>query len=469
MTARALAAALGLVVAASGALPAGARAAVPTPLANADGWAAQPPGRDRDRILERWLPGATLPELMWLLRRGPEQLGGIEIELAGRALDRTPPIRTALRRRLIARLLTLDPRRARKRFGALADVVAAVPLAPRASAFRVGVLAPVAGAYADYAAALTAGLETALAPEAAASLPAEVRAWDTGEDDAPRAVAALDSSTQGAGVLVGELTSIPTEIIAAGARVYGIALVSPTAADESIGAMGPGVFQVGPSGYQRGERLARAMALGDRRVGLLTSTASNPAFAAGFMDAAQAAGAEVVSRATYAPGSTSFRAEVRELTANKVDVLLWDGEPREADALLRQLAHDRASMRICGGAALTPESHHAEMHFLLEGVQYVAEEWSLPAGLRAALDSASSARSGQAASPVFVRGWLAGRAIRAALDAGALCPEEIAGELAKRRAHGGYLSAHGFLEPGIPGLELPVYTVSRGKSVAVTE
>jgi len=176
-----------------------------------------------------------------------------------------------------------------------------------------------------------------------------------------------------------------------------------------------------------------------------------------------------VSRATYAPGASSFRTEAHDLAARKVEVLFWDGEPGEADALLRQLAHDRASMRIGGGGSLAPEAHHAEMHFLLEGVQYVAEEWTLPPGLRSTLDSASSARTGSPASPVFVRGWLAGRAIRAALDAGALAPEEIAAELAKRRIPGGFLEAHGFLEPGIPGLELPVYTISRGKSVAVEE
>ena len=52
------------------------------------------------------------------------------------------------------------------------------------------------------------------------------------------------------------------------------------------GAMGAGVFQVGPSSYQRGQRLAHVATLAGRRVGVLVSTASSPAFAQGFVDAA---------------------------------------------------------------------------------------------------------------------------------------------------------------------------------------
>ena len=175
------------------------------------------------------------------------------------------------------------------------------------------------------------------------------------------------------------------------------------------------------------------------------------------------------SGVTYVAGAASFRAEVRDLIAKKVEVLFWDGEPGEADALLRQLAHDRASMRICGGAALAPEGHHAEMKFLLEGVQYVGEDWILPETLRAAIDSASTARTGAEATPVFVRGWITGNALRAALDAGALCPAEIGAELRQRVTKDASAESHRFLDPGVPGCELPVFRVVRGAAVRVTE
>src|SRR5206468_3556206 len=124
-----------------------------------------------------------------------------------------------------------------------------------------------------------------LAPDSLPSLPAEVRRWDSGEDDPARTMAAIDSALHSAGVIVGELLSGPTAIAAAATRAHGTPLVSPTATDENIGAMGAGVFQVGPSSYQRGQRLAHVATLAGRRVGVLVSTASSPAFAQGFVDA----------------------------------------------------------------------------------------------------------------------------------------------------------------------------------------
>ena len=449
------------------AAPRAARAQLPVALANADGWAGQPQGRERDRILERWAAEATLSDLMYVLRRDSRDLGAIEVPLLERALHLTPAGREDLRARLAARLLPLDSARLRKRMGPLADAVRRLTPGAEASTFRVGLLIPQGESYADFAAAARAGLETALAPTGAA-MPAQIVTWNTGEDDPARVGAALDSAALRCGVLVGELLSTPTLLLASGARVWGTPLVSPTATDETIGSSGPRVYQIGPSGFERGERLARAMPLAGRRVGILTSSALVTPFVRGFVETAESGGATIVMRATYAAGA-AFRTEVRELMAKKVDVLFWDGEPREAVVLLRMLSREGASMRICGGQALAPEQHHAEAHFLLEGVQYVGDEFVLPLGLHATLDSESMERTGNPVGPVFVRGWLAGRAIRAALDAGALCPEEMATELEKRRMPGEFLRAHGFLAPGVPDLTLPVYAISRGKAIAAGE
>ncbi len=449
------------------ALPRVARAELPVALANADGWAAQPAGRDRDRILQRWAGEATLAELMYVLRRDPAELGAVEAVLVQRALQLAPEGRAELRARLAARLALLDAARTRKRMGPLADALVRFMPGERASAFRVGLLIPEGESYADFATALRGGLETGLA-STAATIPAEIRTWTTGEDDPARAGAALDSAARHSGVLVGELLSTPTLLLAAGARAWGTPLVSPTATDESIGASGPRVYQIGPSGFERGERLARAMPLNGQRVGILTSGPPVSPFVRGFAETAEGSGATIVMKATYASGAT-FRAEVRELMAKKVEVLFWDGEAREAVALLRMLSREGASMKICGGQALAPEQHHAEAHFLLEGVQYVGDEFVLPRSLGQTLERESMERTGSPVGPVFVRGWLAGHAIRAALDAGALCPEEIAAELEKRRMPGEFLRTHGFLAPGVPDLTLPVYAISRGKAIAAGE
>ena len=50
--------------------------------------------------------------------------------------------------------------------------------------------------------------------------------------------AALDSALETSGVVVGELLSVPTVSLATGARIARAVLVSPTATDESVGAVG---------------------------------------------------------------------------------------------------------------------------------------------------------------------------------------------------------------------------------------
>jgi hypothetical protein len=68
---------------------------------------------------------------------------------------------------------------------------------------------------------------------------------------------------------------------------------------------------------------------------------------------------------------------------------------------------------------------------------------------------------------MHVRGYLTGRMIAAAVRGGALCSEEIASRLDALRKPHPILGPRGFVNPGVDGLELPVYSVRRG--VAVTE
>jgi len=421
----------------------------------------------RDRALKLWAQRAPLAELLYVLRRSPAELGASEALLVSVALDRTPADRPALRRRLAARLaLVAPPRRSRRSIpGTSVPSDLVVPV--RASVFRIAVLLPDSGGYQGFGRALLAGLEVGLKAGVPTALLPELQVWGTGEEQPGRAVAALDSAARTAGVAVGELLSVPTLVIAAGARFLGIPVVSPTATDESIGTLGPMVFQVGPSGYERGARLADFMlAKGPRRVGILSSSSvAQGSLATGFATAAEGAGSPIVWQKTYPPGTTNFRDDVRALTFRGIELLLWDGEAREAEALVRQLAKDRVSLKICGGQALAPQQFHAATRVLLEGVQYVGDEWVLPAPTQALLDSAATERGGERAGPLHVRGYLAGRAIRDAVSSGALCPEEIAASIASRVGSDVYLRARGFLDTSVEGAELPIYVVRRGASV----
>lgn len=422
----------------------------------------------RAKELESWVKGADLADLVWLLRRPARELGSAEPLLAAAALAQVSADRTALRARLVARLGT-DSKGRRPGVRGGAALAAPVEMArPRASVFRVGALLPDSGDYADYARAVAIGVEIGMQ-----SIPApggrviDFDFWATGDENPARVAAALEAATWRNGLLVGELLSVPTLAVATGARLVELPLISPTATDEAIGTVGAGIFQIGPSGWSRGERLARALI--DRpglRVGALTSGApERSAFAIGFVATAESLGAILAWQSGYNPG-TAFREEVRALQTNKLDVLLWDGEPREAEALLREMSRQKAAVRLCGGEGLAPERLHAEARLLLEGVRYVAEEWKLRATEQARLDSAVTARGGGPATTLHARGWLAGRAIAQALAGGALCPEEVTAALTARCGPPPWLSAHRFLDAAREGATLPLFVVQRGRAVA---
>ena len=226
------------------------------------------------------------------------------------------------------------------------------------------------------------------------------------------------------------------------------------------------MFQIGPSAYQRGARLAGAVLPaegGPVRVGVLVSSEASHSFVNGFTTAAQQLGAEVVWRDEYGAGSQGFRDPVHALTVNRVELLFWDGDAHEAEALIRELARVHASLEVCGGGGLDPEQHHTNTRVLLEGVKYVAADWQPGEALASRLLGADGAPRPE----LDLRGYLAGRMIRAALAGGALCPEEVTEFLAAHTASEPYLKAHGFLDVSGDGAILPVYAVRGGKSVAV--
>jgi ABC-type branched-subunit amino acid transport system substrate-binding protein len=453
--------ALGLAIA--GASFARSRPAPASPLdrAAADRLAASPRSSARDAALAAWARGATLDELLWVLRRDPGELGGAEAALVEAAVQRTNAARQDLLRRLSARQLLLDPRAARKAGRESWELEA---LRPRASVYRVGVLLPDAGDYAGYAAAVRSGIALGLAWKRPEGGPApEMDARGTGTGEVARGVAALDTLARSCGVVVGDLLSVPTMALAAATRVLGLPLVSPTATDESIGRIGSSVFAVGPGSVTRAQRLAQAVAgTRGRKVAILTAnTLAHSLFTDAFAAAAESLGARIVRRETYAPNTVDFKMLSRSVKAAGAEVLFWDGDSHEADALVRQLATEGVSVKLCGGAALAPEFYHAASRTLLEGTTWVGDDWQLPAAETAALDSLARLR-GEKVSPLWIRGFLAGRRIADAVDAGARTPPELAARL---RTGDPSLRAWGLLDVAADGAALPVYTLVRGRAV----
>ena len=450
-------------------IPTVAPAALPVPadVRAADALAAPPRSSDRDRALGRWARRASLSELMYVLRR--QGLGDVEAVLVSEALERTGSSRPDLRRRLSLRLAQADPRRARRILGDLGADALMTCVRPRASAFRIAALLPDQGSYQGYGREVRLGIEAALSlHNRRSSLPLALEPWSTGSDDPARAAAALDSAADLSAVAVGELLSVSTLALATGARLLRLPLISPTATDESIGEIGPTVFQVGPSGYERGQTLARAVLAGARRrVGVLTSGDDDQEqFALGFVETARALGSEPVWRDSYSAGNTDFGAAAKGIAAKRVEVLFWEGDPRDASLLLRRLARDRVAVQLCGGQALAPDLYHSSVRPLLEGVRYVADDWRLPPALGASLDTLLHAWGAAERKPLHERGFLIGNLLASVIEGRALCPEEITHSLATRLSREPHLRARQFLDWSADGVRLPVFTMSQGRAVA---
>lgn len=453
-----------------GIAPLSARGADPVPLAEADALAARPDDRDARRVLGRWMRDASLSELLYVLRRSGAELGRNESDLVGAALKRTADGRPALLRHLRLRMAAADPDRARRMLGEVGRDPGPLLTRARASVFNVGVLLPHEGPYAAYARSLRIGIEAGAAYEnARGGIPVTIRDWNTGDDDPARSAAVLDSASRESAVLIGELLSVPTLALATGARAMRLPLVSPTATDEAVGRAGNTVFQVGPSGYHRGQTLGRTIAAGGpRRVAVLVSSerGTRP-FHVGFTNAIEAAGGMVVWRDVHAPGNRDFRAAAKRLGIENVEWVFFDGEPDEAAALLRELQRQALNLRVCGGAALSPEQQHATTADLLEGARFVAEDWVLQPNLEAPLDSLVAGAGEGETNELHVRGFLAGRLVAAAVRGRALCAEEMTASLHTRVRGEPYLVERGFLDWSAEGASLPVFEVRRGESVAL--
>lgn len=433
----------------------------PATRAAADLLATTPGGRDRDRALAAWAKRAPLDDVLWVLRHGPGSLGTAEAVLIEAASKRVPVDRVALTRQLARRAALLEP-------GIARDALSATELErsrPRASVFRVAALLPDIGDYSDYATSVYRGLESGLSwRRAGAALPLEVMRVTTGDEDPVRAIAAYDSVSRHCGVVVGALLSVPTLAIAAAARALDQPLVSPTATDESVGRVGETIAQVGPGQRERARVLARALVTSGLRVAMVGERgALSGEFARGFVAEAQAIGATIVRQESYSAGGGDFRAIARSLKAAQAQVAFWDGEPRDAELLVKQLASENVRVQLCGGSALSPDQQHANTRTLLEGAMWVGEDWLLEPALQTLADS-TAREQGEAtgAGTLWIRGFLAGRSIAGAVDAGARTPDAVARAL---RHPDPLLRANGLLDCPAAGARLPLFVARRGKAV----
>lgn len=437
------------------------RLAAPRTRAQADSLVSLKPSLARDKALADWARRASTTDVMWLLRRTPRELSAAELPLLDAALSSLRGPRESLRKRLLARRSLAAPRMVKRGESLIEDVSG---LRPYASVFRVATLLPDRGEYASYSRSVRAALAAGLAwGRAAGAPPIALDSLGTGDSDPALVAEALEAAAGRCDVVVGELLSGPTLSLATAARLIGLTLVSPTATDERIGRVSPGVFQVGPGADLRARALADVVLSREAHTVAIAGSASGvrASFATAFAREVESRGGKVVRRDATAAATGDLGRLARSIEASGADVLLWDGPTRDTEALIRALAAEGMTLRVCGGPALAPDAVRASARPLFEGVAYVEDDWRLPADVRARLDSLAAA-AGVRAGSLWTRGFLAGRRIAAAIDAGALTSSEVAERL---RSPDAALAAAGYLDFGRDGVTLPVYVVRGGKPV----
>src|SRR6185436_2780135 len=205
----------------------------PRTLVAADSLVDTPAGAARDKALSEWAKRASVNDLTWILDRGRGRLMSAEVPLLDLAFVATPSSRSALRQRWLARRAVRTPKPPKRGEPPLPDFA---ELRPEASVFRIAVILPDEGEYAEYGRAVRAALATGLAFE---RLPRPLRltldTLGTADGDPARVAAAFDSAAKRSDIIVGELLSQPTLSLATAATATGLTLVSPTATDERIG------------------------------------------------------------------------------------------------------------------------------------------------------------------------------------------------------------------------------------------
>jgi len=463
-----LAAAVALLLCDAGRSPAGAatppaRIAPPLTLAGADSLVNTPASPARDKALIEWAKHANVDDLAWILDRGTGRLMSSEVPLLDLAFVRTPSSRPALRQRWLVRRALRSPKPPKRGEVPAPDLSA---LRPYASVFRLAVILPDEGEYAEYGRAVRAALRAGLTydrPRGALALTLDT--LGTADGDPARVAAAFDSAAKRCDIIVGELLSQPTLSLATAATATGMTLVSPTATDERIGRVGSHVFQVGPGPEARARALADVVLGREAHAVAVVGSANGirGAYAEAFVAEVKARGGRLARREVARTGGSEVTQQAQALKGSGADVLFWDGPTRDVEALVRALATEGASLRLCGGPALAPDGMRASVRQLLEGVAWVAEDWKLDPRARAYVDSAATV-AGSRAGSLWLRGFLAGRRIAAAIDAGARCAPEVADQLRNRDAT---LAATGQLECERDGATVQAFVVQRGKVVPV--
>jgi branched-chain amino acid transport system substrate-binding protein len=217
----------------------------------------------------------------------------------------------------------------------------------------VGILCPLSGRFAVLG---NAFYDAALLAAEAVNQGAERRFTLVAEDSAGDAVRAALATRRlanehGVVAIVGALTSGPTATAAVVADVHGVPLVSPTATNDNIWELGPGVFQSNLTGIyeiRMMAQLATTVLLKSRFAILYPDGEEGRRYAEIFRTEIENLGGEVVAEEAFAAQGTDFKDPILTIRARRPEVVFVPGSVDQMILLGPQLDFYRLGALVMG-------------------------------------------------------------------------------------------------------------------------
>lgn len=315
---------------------------------------------------------------------------------------------------------------------------------------RIGLLAPLSGKYSEYGQAVKDGVELAVGDyNLKAALKVKLFIEDTKGDmvDAARLASKLIDSSKVMGIM-GEVLSGPTIAAAAVANAKHVPILSPTAMEERIAAVGPYVFQLTQSTSWQGASLAtytvKKLGLTSLAV-LFPNESSAEATAQAFREQANHEGGKVLVSQAYEPGTTDFKEPIEKLKAAKIQALFVPAPPGDIVMIAPQLAYNQLKVQLLGHEAWADPKVLAHGETYVEGaVLATLSPGSGMAQAAQAFEAAFKKRYSKTPSKQAAQAYDAARILLEALHKSPASSDELQSELlatgAFAKGSGGHVS-----------------------------
>jgi branched-chain amino acid transport system substrate-binding protein len=419
-----------------------------------------PMARDADHLLEDAIPHLSMAEVACLqgwFGRDPK----LEARYTQAALDagRKAEARAQALKTLASNTDDKDLLNLLKKIGNVSTVD--TPPGATQSVFHVDLFIPVTGDYEAYGRSLRAGLEIAVVENNERTrTPIHLTVHETQGEGWRAAREGKHALDEGAGILVGDVLTVPTLVLAGLANQTGVPLLSPSATDPKVGATGPLVFQTGAPVEAQARALAGYAVQTDRRQTIAAPADLDTAFLNPFESEAKQLGAKVV-RVSVSRGMRDFKPVSIELARTRADAVLLPLDPEQAELWVSGLSKVGIFLPFLATDAADPQGFRPETRRILEGMTAVSSDYALPPRTFARVDSLAHAAYDLSADRFVRRGYLTGRLIGETIAGGADSPSSFAAALRKRAG------PLGFIHYEEAEASLPILSVRRGQLVRV--